>query len=70
MRDEGATPATIAIVDGKIRIGLQSDELNLLSNLAANKCKALASKVSIRDIATCCANGVKIVSLQTDKSTV
>lgn len=44
-RDAGVTPATIAIMDGKIKIGLNSDELSLLSQ---NK---YAQKASRRDLA-------------------
>ncbi len=45
IRDEGAAPATIALVSGKIRIGLSGSEIEDLS-------RASALKVSRRDIAT------------------
>lgn len=45
VRDNGGIPATIAIIDGKIKIGLSEDELELLAS-AEN-----VSKVSRRDIA-------------------
>ena len=45
VRDNGGVPATIAIIDGKIKIGLSEDELELLAS-AEN-----VSKVSRRDIA-------------------
>ncbi|NYS36636.1 pseudouridine-5'-phosphate glycosidase, partial [Streptococcus danieliae] len=45
VRDSGGVPATIAIIDGKIKIGLSEDELELLAS-AEN-----VSKVSRRDIA-------------------
>ncbi|MEB6258661.1 pseudouridine-5'-phosphate glycosidase [Mammaliicoccus sciuri] len=44
VRDNGGVPATIAIIDGKIKIGLSEDELELLAS-AEN-----VSKVSRRDI--------------------
>ncbi|MHB8778138.1 MAG: pseudouridine-5'-phosphate glycosidase [Anaerolineales bacterium] len=46
VRDNGATPATVAILDGKIRIGLSDDELVRLSNSDS------ILKVSHRDLAT------------------
>ncbi|UXU83033.1 pseudouridine-5'-phosphate glycosidase [Mammaliicoccus sciuri] len=45
VRDNGGVPATIAIIDGKIKIGLSEDELELLAS-AEN-----VAKVSRRDIA-------------------
>ncbi|WP_059174035.1 pseudouridine-5'-phosphate glycosidase [Bacillus sp. FJAT-27445] len=45
VRDNGAVPATIAIIDGKIKIGLTDDELELFG-----KSKDVA-KVSRRDLA-------------------
>lgn len=44
IRDNGAVPATIAIMDGKIKIGLSDEELELLGNSPG------VSKVSRRDI--------------------
>ncbi|ANU23980.1 pseudouridine-5'-phosphate glycosidase [Planococcus donghaensis] len=44
IRDNGAVPATIAIMDGKIKIGLSEEELELLGNTPG------VSKVSRRDI--------------------
>ncbi len=32
VRDNGGVPATIAIIDGKIKIGLSEDELELLAS--------------------------------------
>jgi pseudouridylate synthase len=46
VRDAGATPATIALLDGKIRIGLSDDELVRLSGAESTL------KVSHRDFAT------------------
>lgn len=46
IRDAGATPATIAILDGKIRIGLSDAELIQLAELESSL------KVSHRDFAT------------------
>lgn len=45
VRDAGATPATIAVLDGKIRIGLRGRELERLSAEAAS-----ARKCSLRDL--------------------
>ncbi|OCS91361.1 pseudouridine-5'-phosphate glycosidase [Caryophanon latum] len=39
IRDNGAVPATIALIDGKIKIGLSEDELEMFGN-AANVAKA------------------------------
>ncbi|WP_298833264.1 pseudouridine-5'-phosphate glycosidase [uncultured Planococcus sp.] len=44
IRDNGAVPATIAIMDGKIKIGLSEEELEMLGNTPG------VSKVSRRDI--------------------
>ncbi len=44
IRDNGAVPATIAIMDGKIKIGLSEEELEVLGNTPG------VSKVSRRDI--------------------
>jgi len=46
IRHEGATPATIALLDGKIRIGLTDEELAQLSQASSTL------KVSHRDFAT------------------
>ena len=46
IRDNGATPATIALLDGKIRIGLSDQELIRLSESQSTL------KVSHRDFAT------------------
>lgn len=48
IREEGAVPATIAIMDGKIKIGLETHELELLAKTAQD-----VLKVSRRDLATC-----------------
>lgn len=45
IRDEGATPATVAILNGQVRVGLIDSEIEDLS-------KAKAIKVSRRDFAT------------------
>lgn len=51
VRDEGAEPATIAVMDGRVRVGLDDD---LLQRLARAE-KSL--KVSWRDVATTVASG-------------
>jgi len=49
-RENGVTPATIAIYEGKIQIGLDDNMLQKLSNLTSD-----VEKVSIRDISYCLA---------------
>jgi pseudouridine-5'-phosphate glycosidase len=49
IRDEGAVPATIAILDGKVRIGLTAEDLDRVA--------AGASKVSSRDLGPAVAGG-------------
>ncbi len=49
IRDNGAIPATIAILNGVIKIGLSSDELEMLANTKKNAGEIL--KASRRDIA-------------------
>jgi pseudouridine-5'-phosphate glycosidase len=48
IRDEGATPATVAVLDGALRIGLDGDQLTRIAAAGAN-----ARKVSPRDLAAC-----------------
>ncbi|MCX6065670.1 MAG: pseudouridine-5'-phosphate glycosidase [Chloroflexi bacterium] len=48
VRAEGATPATIAVMDGKIQIGLSPDQLERLANARPDE----LIKVSLRDFAT------------------
>ena len=40
IRDEGATPATIAVIEGKIHIGLSSRELEWLATAKVKKMTA------------------------------
>ena len=47
VRDQGAVPATIAIIDGVIKIGLSGDDLEMLANP-----QSPVVKVSRRDIAS------------------
>jgi len=59
VRDSGATPATVALLDGQIRIGLSDEELIRLSETESTL------KVSHRDFATAIvkkANGVTTVA--------
>lgn len=51
IRDGGATPATIAVLDGRLHIGLESEELDALA-----RTKGVA-KLSRADLATCLATG-------------
>jgi pseudouridylate synthase len=51
IRDMGAEPATIALIGGRIRIGLSDDELELLGR------SGLAAKVSRRDLPAVLASG-------------
>jgi len=51
VRDEGAVPATIALLDGKILVGLERSELEAIAN------RDDISKASIRDLAIIIAAG-------------
>jgi pseudouridine-5'-phosphate glycosidase len=51
VRDEGAVPATIALLDGKILVGLELSELEAIAN------RDDISKASIRDLAIIVASG-------------
>ena len=46
IRENGATPATIAVLDGRIRVGLTDEELERLANAGSVR------KISLRDFAT------------------
>ena len=48
VRDSGAIPATIAILDGKMQVGLAADQLEFLGKSGAS-----AMKVSRRDLPFC-----------------
>lgn len=51
VREEGATPATIAIIDGEIYVGLEEDQLIRIAN------DDNIVKASTRDLAIVCASG-------------
>jgi pseudouridine-5'-phosphate glycosidase len=51
VRETGATPATIAIIDGKLTVGLNDDQINTLANSSGIR------KISTRDIAVAVAQG-------------
>jgi len=51
VRENGAVPATIAVLDGRIRVGLLEDDLVLLAE------SALMAKISRRDLAAVLARG-------------
>ncbi len=51
IRSEGAVPATVAIIGGRIKVGLSDEDLNLLAT--ENNIR----KVSRRDFATCISDG-------------
>ena len=51
VREHGATPATIAIIDGEIYVGLEEDQLIRIAN------DDNIVKASTRDLAIVCANG-------------
>jgi len=51
-RKNGTTPATMAILDGVIRVGMTEEEITKLGNMAREK----VLKCSRRDLAFCCAN--------------
>ena len=52
VRSEGATPATIAIIDGQIHVGLEKSELDRVAN------DENFTKASIRDLAIVTATGL------------
>lgn len=52
VRETGATPATIAIIDGKLSVGLTDDQINALANNSNIK------KISTRDISIAAAQGL------------
>src|ERR1041385_2085303 len=52
VRDGGAIPATIAIIDGKPSVGLDDDQINVLANSSDIK------KISTRDISVAVARGL------------
>jgi pseudouridine-5'-phosphate glycosidase len=52
IRDHGAVPATIAVLDGRLRIGLGTDDLELLASHGD------VAKVSVRDLPFVVARGV------------
>jgi pseudouridine-5'-phosphate glycosidase len=51
VRAEGAVPATIAVLDGKIQVGLSAEQLERLANATD------AIKISLRDFATALVTG-------------
>lgn len=52
VRAEGATPATVALLDGKIRVGLNGEQLQALANMDGTR------KISIRDFGIALAEGL------------
>ncbi len=57
VREEGAVPATIAVLDGEPRVGLSDEELTRLAQLAALASEQAARKVSLRDLPIVTAQG-------------
>src|ERR1043166_1779712 len=51
VREGGAVPATIAIIGGKLKVGLSDDEIQLLAE------KSDIRKISTRDISVAVARG-------------
>jgi len=51
VRETGATPATIAIIDGRLSVGLNDDHINVLANSNGIR------KISTRDISVAVAQG-------------
>ena len=51
VRDQGAVPATVAIVDGAVRVGMAESDLERLSR------STCARKVGPRDLAPCVVSG-------------
>lgn len=54
VREVGAIPATIAVIDGRLHIGLEDDELTALAQ-AKN-----VAKLSRADMAACIATGAPV----------
>jgi pseudouridine-5'-phosphate glycosidase len=52
VRANGANPATVALLDGKVRVGLAEDELERLANLDGTR------KISLRDFGIALAEGL------------
>lgn len=61
VREEGAIPATIALLDGHIRVGLSDEELERISQPETK-----AVKVSRRDLANCLAEKVRKINFILD----
>ncbi|MEE8390230.1 MAG: pseudouridine-5'-phosphate glycosidase, partial [Anaerolineae bacterium] len=57
VREEGALPATVAVLAGKARVGLSDAELTRLAQLAALASDQTARKVSLRDLPIVTAQG-------------
>ncbi len=53
LRDAGVAPATIAVMDGRIRVGLDADMLEALASTPSDK----VMKLSRADLAACLATG-------------
>ncbi|MGR3513983.1 MAG: pseudouridine-5'-phosphate glycosidase [Paracoccaceae bacterium] len=53
IRDEGATPATIAVIDGRLKIGLTSDDLTRLATTGLRD----VTKLTRANLAECMARG-------------
>lgn len=56
VRDNGATPATIALIDGKVHIGLDQEQLVRLAN-SPNESQTNSIKTGERDVANVLAMG-------------
>jgi pseudouridine-5'-phosphate glycosidase len=54
VREEGALPSTIAVLEGKAQVGLSGEELVRLAALAPGQ---MARKISLRDLAPALAQG-------------
>jgi pseudouridine-5'-phosphate glycosidase len=52
VREQGATPATVGVIDGAIRVGLNKDQLERFAEAGLT-----ARKVGARDLAACLAQG-------------
>lgn len=58
IRQNGATPATIGLIRGQIRVGLSSDEIQWLAKASLTSDNDTVIKVSRRDIAFAMARGL------------
>ena len=57
VRQAGAVPATVGVLDGRVRVGLEANELERFASAGES-----ARKAGPRDLAVCVAQGVRASS--------